>query len=170
MFSVAALALSPPGQANVGRREAMIVGLGSLGAVLPMPAFAQRSLNQALARRFEANYADALHPLCERHISVDAQPRPSGEWTAHISGTDVGPQGIGQTVMIGCDDTNINRYQLREWSFDAKISADGERIDAGDRVHVGSWHSREQSNKDGTIWSGIRWNDGNKWSVLSQSS
>ena len=43
MFSLAALALSPPGQANVGRREAMIVGLSSLGAVLPAPAFAQRS-------------------------------------------------------------------------------------------------------------------------------
>ena len=117
-----------------------------------------------LSRRFEADYADALHPLCERHIRVERLEAPSGGWVAHFSGTDVGPPGIGQTVKIGCDEEAIKMYKLRDWAFDAKISDDGERIDAGDGVHVGAWRA-DQPAKDGGTWSGIRWNDGNKWEV-----
>ena len=119
-----------------------------------------------LARRFDADYEDALHPLCERHIRVDtSQPAGSfGGWIAHFYGTDVGPPGIGQKVSIACDEENIKRYTLREWEFDAKISPDGISIDAGDGVHVGQWREQTPA-KDGTTWSGIRWADGNKWVV-----
>ena len=121
------------------------------------------------ARRFEADYSDVLHPLCERHVRVDTTtqstaPGGGGGWAAHFSGTDVGPPGIGQKVSISCAEENIKRYSLREWEFNAKISADGQRIDAGDGVHVGEWREQTPS-RDGTTWSGIRWVDGNKWVV-----
>ena len=116
-----------------------------------------------LARRFDADYEDALHPLCERHIRVDTSQAAGsfGGWIAHFYGTDVGPPGIGQKVSIACDEENIKRYTLREWEFDAKISPDGISIDAGDGVHVGQWREQTPA-KDGTTWSGIRWADGNK--------
>jgi len=119
-----------------------------------------------LARRFDADYEDALHPLCERHIRVDTSQATGqlGGWVAHFYGTDVGPPGIGQKVSIACDEENIKRYTLREWEFDAKISADGLSIDAGDGVHAGQWREQTPA-RDGTTWSGIRWADGNKWVV-----
>ena len=121
------------------------------------------------ARRFDADYEDALHPLCERHVRVDtSQATPQGGgWVAHFYGTDVGPPGIGQKVSISCAEENIKRYTLRDWEFDAKISADGQSIDAGDGVHVGQWREQTPA-RDGTTWSGIRWSDGNKWVVTIQ--
>ena len=117
------------------------------------------------ARRFDADYSDILHPLCERHVRVDtSQATGDGGWVAHFYGTDVGPPGIGQKVSISCAEDNIKRYTLRDWEFDAKISSDGQRIDAGDGVHVGQWREQTPS-RDGTTWSGIRWSDGNKWVV-----
>lgn len=122
------------------------------------------------ARRFQADYSDVLHPLCERHIRVDTTQATAqgGGWVAHFYGTDVGPPGIGQKVSISCADENIKRYTLREWEFDAKISDDGQRVDAGDGVFVGQWREQTPS-KDGTTWSGIRWADGNKWVVTNSN-
>ena len=120
------------------------------------------------ARRFNADYEDLLHPLCERHVRVDESPEAQGGgWVAHFYGTDVGPPGIGQKVSISCAEENIKRYTLRDWEFDAKISADGSSVDAGDGVHVGQWREQTPA-RDGTTWSGIRWSDGNKWVVTIQ--
>ena len=73
----------------------------------------------------------------------------------------MGPVGIGPYVNITCDAENIKRYKLRTWEFDARISADGKTVDAGDGVHVGKWHSATEDQN----WEGIRWLDGNRWLV-----
>jgi hypothetical protein len=122
-----------------------------------------------LARRFEADYEDVLHPMCERHIRVERDPAPGGGWIAHYAGTDVGPEGIGQSVKVACNDETIKLYKLRTVQFDARISADGNSIDAGDGVHVGQFRT-DQPSKEGGTWSGIRWNDGNKWVVTDRPS
>jgi hypothetical protein len=94
-----------------------------------------------LAKRFDRSYADRLHPLCDRRIAVDATELLTGSkssttfFKAHISANDVGPPGIGATTKVACDDDSIERYGLREWSLMARISDDGERVDAGDGIH-----------------------------------
>ena len=158
----------------------------------PEPAASGRIPPAALARRFEADYEDVLHPMCERHIRVERDPAPGGGWIAHYAGTDVGPEGIGQSVKVACNDETISEghpsnhrgthavthcalvrcaelYKLRTVQFDARISADGNSIDAGDGVHVGQFRT-DQPSKEGGTWSGIRWNDGNKWVVTDRPS
>jgi len=129
-------------------------------AVGPLAALA-RSRVPFVPAAFEyvGDYDDRLHPLCARHISVEGEQTPSGAFIAHFSGTDVGPPGIGAAVSIGCDEQNVLKYKLREWDFDARISADGTQVDAGDGVHVGQWHRPSSTDE----WAGIRWKDGNRW-------
>lgn len=50
----------------------------------------------------------------------------------------------------------------RTTQFAAKVSADGESVDAGDNIHVGRWHpAGPPEQKDD--WVGIKWKDGNRW-------
>ena len=86
----------------------LLAASASLGNVrrLQLVPSAAAAIPAIRPRRFEADYADMLHPLCERHIRIEGKT-PSGEFVARISGTDVGPPGIGPTVKIACDEENI---------------------------------------------------------------
>lgn len=130
-----------------------------------LPSFRPRQPAAVLARNFEADYRDNLHPMCERHVRVERNAAPGGGWIAHFSGTDVGPPGIGGYVMIACDEENIEKYKLRTFEFDARISDDGVSVDARDGVHSGLWYE-VQPDGDQPGSSGIQWNDGNKWTVM----
>ena len=141
-----------------------------LKTILALPGFAE-------AQQFDADYADDLHPLCQRHVSVErvvTSNYPEGRMVAHFAGTDVGPPGIGAVVKIGCDEDSIKdaeskRSGLREWSFDAYIDGTGDNVDAGDNVHVGRWHPAIDEDPTAS-WEGIRWKDGNRWVVISKPS
>jgi len=63
-------------------------------------------------------------------------------------------------VSIACDAENVERYKLREFAFDGEIA--GDKIDAGDGVHVGRFNRGGGEN----AWTGIRWRDGNRWIVI----
>ncbi|EOD04530.1 hypothetical protein EMIHUDRAFT_453850 [Emiliania huxleyi CCMP1516] len=149
------------------------------------------------ATRFEGEYSDLLHPLCDRKIAVDTSAlKQSGGgdyFLATFSGNDIGPPGVGNVVRASCDAESVSRYGLRDWSFEARISGDGEQarkraksegstrdiyhsvnaacrlpqVDAGDGVHVGRWHPRAA---DGEAWEGIRWKDGNRWLLEQQAA
>ena len=173
--------LTPPPAARGSSLAAMrcdalsgvMAALVATSLTVAEPAFAKPSLpsfrpmqNAAvLARNFEADYRDDLHPMCERHVRVERNSAPGGGWVAHFSGTDVGPPGIGPVVMIACDEENIEKYKLRNWEFDARISDDGVRVDAKDGIHAGQWNE-VQTDGDQPGWTGIRWDDGNKWVVV----
>ena len=159
----------------LGLREAVAPLALSVVFAAASPAVAASSDNLRDALRFEGVYADRLHPLCERRITVDREPvlvtsSDTTYYTAHFSGTDVGPPGIGALVKIACDEDNIKQHQLREWSFDARISADGDRVDAGDNVHVGRWHASVVSEEGAADeWTGIRWKDSNRWFLVDEA-
>ena len=127
------------------------VSLATCGGAEAAPA--------ATAMRFQAEYSDQLHPMCERKISVEKLEK---RYIAHFSGTDVGPKGIGDKVYLTCEPSNIDKYKLREWTFDGEIV--GDRISVGDGIHEGRWnpYSKESPNP----WAGIRWKDGNRWIVV----
>jgi len=103
------------------------------------------------ATRFEGEYSDLLHPLCDRKIAVDTSAlKQSGGgdyFLATFSGNDIGPPGalplavlsvarcpryvlnigVGNVVRASCDAESVSRYGLRDWSFEARISGDGEQ-------------------------------------------
>ena len=103
------------------------------------------------ATRFEGEYSDLLHPLCDRKIAVDTSAlKQSGGgdyFLATFSGNDIGPPGalplavlsvarcpryvlnigVGNVVRASCDAESVSRYGLRDWSFEARISRDGEQ-------------------------------------------
>ena len=110
------------------------------------------------AKRIAGVYSDDLHPGCQRVVSVE---RSGSKYIAYFQMSDVGPPGIGNVVKIACDEVTEQKYELRQWSFEAEVSDDGERIDAKDGVHVGRY--RVASKDDASPWEGIRWQDGNRW-------
>jgi hypothetical protein len=115
------------------------------------------------AQIFTNDYADPFHPLCQRHVEVFKDGK-----SFHYSGTAVGPKG--DTVLRGCSAQEIKDFGLRKGAFDGIILSDN-RISAGDDIHEGVW---EPANSASTTLGyedvdGIRWNDGNKWIVKSQS-
>ena len=130
---------------------------------------------------WQASYADQLHPGCERKISIEKNgdrviahfagagaastflPRRSRRWR-HNAGTDVGPKGIGDKVFLACSPDNVEKYKLRTWAFDGEIV--GDRIDAGDGVHAGTWNVNFKGAEN--PWTGIRWKDGNRWLKLEE--
>ena len=93
------------------------------------------------------------------HIST----RRSRRWR-HNAGTDVGPKGIGDKVFLACSPDNVEKYKLRTWAFDGEIV--GDRIDAGDGVHAGTWNVNFKGAEN--PWTGIRWKDGNRWLKLEE--
>jgi hypothetical protein len=67
----------------------------------PSPSQPLTTPGAEAAARFDADFADALHPLCERHVAVErvvTSRHPEGRMVARITGTDVGPSGIGPFV------------------------------------------------------------------------
>jgi hypothetical protein len=104
-------------------------------------------------------YEDPLHPLCERRITVAEDGK-----TFHYSGTAVGPKG--DPILRGCTEVEIQTYKLRRGSFDGYILDDG-TISAGDGIHEGVWEPAGSVSPDipFSLLDGIRWNDGNKWTI-----
>ena len=131
---------------------------------------------------WQASYADQLHPGCERRISIEKNGdrviahfagsgrRPSKTMIRRRrdvntdAGTDVGPKGIGDKVFLACSPDNVEKYKLRTWAFDGEIV--GDRIDAGDGVHAGTWNVNFKGAEN--PWTGIRWKDGNRWLKLEE--
>ena len=134
---------------------------------------------------WQASYADQLHPGCERKISIEKNgdrviAHFAGAGAASIklnnddeasrrrrnnnAGTDVGPKGIGDKVFLACSPDNVEKYKLRTWAFDGEIV--GDRIDAGDGVHAGTWNVNFKGAEN--PWTGIRWKDGNRWLKLEE--
>lgn len=160
--SVAALdAPRVPARAALRRAVGSCVASASLAA----GAFGACAATPATVTRFEGEYADQLHPLCERRITVEALDTKPRRYVAHLSGTDVGPRGIGPLVVIACDQANIDKYKLREWAFDGEIK--GDEISAGDGVHEGRWNQPKKDSPN--PWTGIRWADGNRWILKEEA-
>jgi len=154
------------------RRRILLAALVSPAALLPSQTSAS-FLDMGATRRaarFEGEYDDRLHPLCERRVSVDTRELKvgavSGEkyYPAQFTMTDAGPPGIGALVYLACDEDNVKQYGLREWSFTARVSEDGESVSASDGIHVGRWHVADE-NTPAENWQGIRWKDGNRWVI-----
>ena len=112
---------------------------------------------------FNHEYADPFHPLCKRKIEVN----PDGK-TFHYSGTAVGPKD--DPVRRGCSADEIEKYGLRQGAFDGEVLS-GNRISAGDGVHEGVWEpaNSASTNLGFEAVDGVRWNDGNKWTVVENT-
>ena len=149
-----------PKRGQVCRRDALLRGVGAVFLGGSAPALARDTPASAFFK-FEGEYDDQLHPLCERKISVrvDNPGTKERKYWATISGNDVGPVGIGDKVYLPCDEKAKSLYASRTFSFEAIISPDGEAVDAGDGIHVG----RYKSERRGDDFDGIRWQDGNRW-------
>ena len=91
-------------------------------------------------------------------------PSPRRRDAKTAAGTDVGPKGIGDKVFLACSPDNVEKYKLRTWAFDGEIV--GDRIDAGDGVHAGTWNVNFKGAEN--PWTGIRWKDGNRWLKLEE--
>mmetsp|Transcript_25120 Transcript_25120/g.36912 ORF Transcript_25120/g.36912 Transcript_25120/m.36912 type:complete len:197 (+) Transcript_25120:95-685(+) len=157
-----------PSNEIICRRNAVLRGFALAFLIPADEALAKKAPPEAF--RFMADYDDQMHPLCKRHIEVreilSSDPKSNKantnkRYVATLSGTDVGPVGIGQRVKIACDDVSIEKYSLRSWNIEGAISSDGQRIDAGDGIHEGTFNSVAQ----GATFDGIRWKDGNRWII-----
>ena len=158
------------------RRDLPVVALAFLANAAVVPPSAAKKVGfptgATVARRWNGLYSDMLHVGCDRRITMDTTLRTSSMdgreyFVAHFTGSDIGPPGIGDKVELACNENTVTeRDPLREWEFDAKVSVDGDFIDASDNVHVGRWHEPDASTPD-SDWSGIRWRDGNRWTYLS---
>jgi len=150
----------------LGQFQKVVGGAACLVVAAAPPAAAAVPLLRSAAR-FDAKYTDMLHPGCDRRIEVAPTPtrgeRGTTSFLVKFSGTDVGPEGLGQLVKIACTDETIDKYKLRSWSFEGRVSATGSDvdIDAGDGIHVGKWHASTEDQE----WDGIRWADNNRWVV-----
>ena len=111
---------------------------------------------------FTNEYADPLHPQCLRRIEVSKDGT-----TFHYSGTAVGPKD--DPVLRGCSAQEIKEFGIRRGQFDGLIVGDG-KISAGNGVHEGVWEpAYSVSGQSFDDVDGIRWNDGNKWTVVKKS-
>jgi hypothetical protein len=137
--------------------------------ILPVFLAGTLAISPALAvdsTVFNNEYADPFHPFCHRKIEVSRDGK-----TFHYSGTAVGPKGE-EGPLRGCSPEEIKTYKVRQGAFDGEILAPGNRISAGDGIHEGVW---EPTNSAAATLAyadvdGIRWNDGNKWIVRTQSA
>ena len=184
---IASAAALAPGARRAPRRTASTPLRPLAGAALA----AALALAQPASARppspsvWQASYADQLHPGCERKISIEKNgdrviAHFAGAGAASIklnnddeasrrrrnnnAGTDVGPKGIGDKVFLACSPDNVEKYKLRTWAFDGEIV--GDRIDAGDGVHAGTWNVNFKGAEN--PWTGIRWKDGNRWLKLEE--
>ena len=132
---------------------------GSTLTTLPQPVHAASTTTNS-AYIFNHEYADPLHPYCDRKIRVSADGK-----RFHYSGTAVGPKG--DTVLRGCSPEEVKKYKLREGAFDGDIVVEANGrfgISAGDGIHEGIWEPKDTAatNLGYEDVDGIRWNDGNK--------
>jgi hypothetical protein len=141
------------------------------------PALASSSDRSSSAKIFNNVYADPLHPFCERQIQVSKDGT-----TFHYSGTAVGglvddndhsKEGV---LRRGCSPAEIKQYTLRRDALDGVVLDGGKRRislagDSSSRIHEGVWEAKgvADTNLGYEDVDGIRWNDGNKWIVESQS-
>jgi len=124
----------------------------------PAPAFAV--VDPSI---FTNDYADPLHPQCKRRIQVSRDGT-----TFHYSGTAVGPKD-DDSVLRGCSPQEIKEFGIRRGQFDGRIIGDG-KISAGDGIHEGVWEPAfSVTGQPFDDVDGIRWNDGNKWTVVKKS-
>jgi hypothetical protein len=138
-------------------------------AVLPSQA-TDTAVTAAMV--FNNVFADPLHPLCERKIEVAKDGT-----TFHYSGTAVGGLKDDDTtgVLLGCSQAEIKQYTLRQDAFDGLVLDGGKRISlaADGIIQDGVWekakNTADTTNLGYEDVDGIRWNDGNKWIVQSQS-
>ena len=109
---------------------------------------------------YNNEYADPLHPFCDRKIEVSKNGR-----SFHYSGRNVADDG----AMKGCSREEIKAFTLETEEFDGQI-IDG-RISTGDGIHDGVWEPKNTANTNFGFEDvdGIRWKDGNKWIVASQA-
>jgi hypothetical protein len=112
---------------------------------------------------YNKDYEDPLHPLCQRHIRVNSVAN-----TFHYSGTDV---FAGSGLKLGCSFQEQKQFGLQRTEFDGTFSSDG-KISAGDGIHEGFWEpANSATNRLGfEDVDGIRWEDGNKWTVKPTST
>jgi hypothetical protein len=132
---------------------------------------------------FNHEYADPLHPNCQRKIEVNQDGK-----SFHYSGTAVGPKNYNDPVLRGCTPKEIKEFGIRRGAFDGEIirlPGGLQQVSAGDGVHEGVWEpakitaastdtTTDTSSTTTTTTNlglayedvdGIRWNDGNKWIV-----
>ena len=128
-------------------------------SMVPLPSYGTTP-----ASILNHDYADPFHPFCNRKIEVSKDGK-----SFHYSGTAVGPKG--DEVLRGCSREEIKLYKLRKGSFDGLVLDDGYRISAGDGIHEGVWEPKNTAttNLGYEDVDGIRWDDGNKWVIKSQS-
>lgn len=134
------------------------------GAFLLATSLVTSPVNALDAQVYNHEYADPLHPFCQRKIEVATDGK-----TFHYSGTAVGPKD--DTVLRGCSRPEVEQFGLRQGAFDGQILDNG-RISAGDGIHEGIWEPKTKTTTTSSKYEdadGIRWNDGNKWIVKSQS-
>jgi hypothetical protein len=100
---------------------------------------------------FTNDYNDPLHPLCERHVKVLSDGK-----AFHFSGTQGKP---------GCTQGEIKEFGISKKEFDGFV--EGTKISAGDGIHEGVWEPANSAttNLGYENVDGVRWNDGNKWTV-----
>ena len=63
--------------------------------------------------------------------SLANKRQPPSAYLARFTGTDVGPAGLGDKIMISCDEETLKKYPVREFEFDARISVDGREVRKG---------------------------------------
>mmetsp|Transcript_25228 Transcript_25228/g.24150 ORF Transcript_25228/g.24150 Transcript_25228/m.24150 type:complete len:188 (-) Transcript_25228:32-595(-) len=104
---------------------------------------------------FTNDYNDPLHPLCERHVKVSSDGK-----AFHFSGTQGKP---------GCTPGEIKKLGITNKAFDGFI--EGTKISAGDGIHEGVWEPANsvKTNLGYEDIDGVRWEDGNKWTVKQKS-
>ena len=108
---------------------------------------------------FNHDYADPNHPFCEAKIVVNKG------LTFHYTGTR---PATDDAAVRACSREEIQQYTLRKVEFDGQLLADN-RISIG--ADQGLWEPKNTATT--TLGfedvDGIRWNNGNKWIVKSQS-
>ena len=124
----------------------------------------QRHRRAASPRRLDGDADGVGASLTRLRHGKRPTPSPRRRDTKIAAGTDVGPKGIGDKVFLACSPDNVEKYKLRTWAFDGEIV--GDRIDAGDGVHAGTWNVNFKGAEN--PWTGIRWKDGNRWLKLEE--
>lgn len=144
---------------NIPAWSACVLVVSLALAFTPAPALAA-VVNPSV---FRHEYADPLHPQCLRRIEVSRDGT-----TFHYSGTAVGPKD--DPVIRGCSAQEIKEFGIRRGEFDGLIVGRDGKISAGDGVHEGVWEpAHSVSGQPFDDVDGIRWNDGNKWTVVKKS-
>ena len=152
---------------NGDRVIAHFAGAGAASLSTPFistASMACRAASTPSPRRLDGN-ADGVASLAGlKHVLERQMPAPRRRDLNTAAGTDVGPKGIGDKVFLACSPDNVEKYKLRTWAFDGEIV--GDRIDAGDGVHAGTWNVNFKGAEN--PWTGIRWKDGNRWLKLEE--